>query len=794
MLTSPYPQPALLGTRQKRGQVSALVVSGVCAVIAVLSATGVLGAFSTIAYVMLGVFASASVIAGIFRFHPRRSWPWVAIATALLLFIVSLGLRVSYQTLGDLTPNRSLAPDYLALPGYLLLGLGLSGLVWARCGKSEGFTDTMLDAIIAGLAAMTLAWAFLIGPALANTHVSPLVKLTLSVYPPMSVMLLTLSVQLAFSGDGRTSRPAFLGAISAMGFMLVGDIIYNLADLRIATAPDWAIGLPYGMAFASIVYLAWHPTFREFSEPAAAADTQVGRFRLAIVGVALAVPAVVVSFETTVSVNDRVILGVIIVTLSCVAIARILRVIRRQADMQRLLLDQVSHDQLTGLPNRSLVMNQLARRIDRLERERGTIGLLFFDLDRFKLVNDAYGHGYGDDLLRAVADRLAGADLGADVVARIGGDEFVVLVGENATLAAVADTAERVRALMLQPIPVRELELGVSVSIGVAFVDQDGVDVTPESMLRDADTAMYRAKDAGRDSVVIFDSSMRERVARRLELETALRVALPNNELIVYYQPIVALPSGRIRGFEALLRWRHPVMGMVSPAEFIPIAEETGGIVEIGAFVLESALAYFGQLIRDLDAPGLTMSVNLSGRQLFTPGLGRRTAAPQPDPDRRPAPRGDRVGPVGRPRWCRRGAHSAPWPRGRALVRRLRYRLFLPRLPEAVPVRRGEDRPGVRRRAGPDGELPEVPDPGHRRHGRRAGARHRGRRRRDTVGGGRPRAARVQVGPGVPLRTCRPAPGGARGHSPPRARRQGSDGAGSDHVELMWSSGRDSNS
>jgi diguanylate cyclase len=621
MLTSPYPQPALLGTRQKRGQVSALVVSGVCAVIAVLSATGVLGAFSTIAYVMLGVFASASVIAGIFRFHPRRSWPWVAIATALLLFIVSLGLRVSYQTLGDLTPNRSLAPDYLALPGYLLLGLGLSGLVWARCGKSEGFTDTMLDAIIAGLAAMTLAWAFLIGPALANTHVSPLVKLTLSVYPPMSVMLLTLSVQLAFSGDGRTSRPAFLGAISAMGFMLVGDIIYNLADLRIATAPDWAIGLPYGMAFASIVYLAWHPTFREFSEPAAAADTQVGRFRLAIVGVALAVPAVVVSFETTVSVNDRVILGVIIVTLSCVAIARILRVIRRQADMQRLLLDQVSHDQLTGLPNRSLVMNQLARRIDRLERERGTIGLLFFDLDRFKLVNDAYGHGYGDDLLRAVADRLAGADLGADVVARIGGDEFVVLVGENATLAAVADTAERVRALMLQPIPVRELELGVSVSIGVAFVDQDGVDVTPESMLRDADTAMYRAKDAGRDSVVIFDSSMRERVARRLELETALRVALPNNELIVYYQPIVALPSGRIRGFEALLRWRHPVMGMVSPAEFIPIAEETGGIVEIGAFVLESALGYFGQLIRDLDAPGLTMSVNLSGRQLFTPGL-----------------------------------------------------------------------------------------------------------------------------------------------------------------------------
>lgn len=621
MQIAPPAPPVLPDVHQNQGWLTAAVVSGACAATAVVSASGLLGSFSTVLYVALGVFASGSVIAAIFRFHPARAWPWVAIALSALTFIVSLSLRVSYQTLGDLTPHRSLVPDLLSVPAYLLAGVGLAGLVWARCGRSEDFTDTMLDAIIAGLAALTLAWAFLISPALANSELGPLVKLSLAIYPPMSVMLVALSVQLAFSGDGRSSRPAFIGAICAMSLMLLGDVIYNLADLGIARAPDWAIGLPYGLAFASIVFLAWHPTFREFSEPAAPGDSQVGRFRLAIVGLALTIPAIVVSFASTDSFADRVTLGVIIVSLSVVAIARILRVIRRQAGMAALLLDQVSHDQLTGLSNRSLVLNRLELRIDRLSRERGTVGVLFFDIDRFKLVNDAYGHGYGDDLLQAVAGRLSTADLGAELVARIGGDEFVVLLREGATIGDAHETSHRIRSLMAEPIRVRDLDMGISVSIGIAFVDQDSQAVTAETMLRDADTAMYRAKDAGRDAVAVFKESMRESVARRLELETALRGALSGGELVVHYQPIVALPSGRIRGFEALLRWNNPTIGTVSPVEFIPIAEETGLIIDIGSFVLESAVAYLGQLIHELDAPGLSMSVNLSGRQLFTPGL-----------------------------------------------------------------------------------------------------------------------------------------------------------------------------
>ena len=619
-LSSPAP-PVTPDSRQTQGWLPATVVAVVCAAVAIVSASGVLGSFSTLLYVALGLFASASVIAAISRFHPARAWPWVAIAVALLVFIVSLGLRVSYDTLGDLTAGRSLVPDYLSLPGYLLLATGLAGLVWSRCGRSEDFTDTMLDAIIAGLAALTLAWAFLISPALTNSELGPLVKLSLAIYPPMSVMLVAVSVQLAFSGDGRSSRPAFVGAICAMSFMLLGDVIYNLADLGIARAPDWVIGLPYGLAFAAICFLAWHPTFREFSERAAPGDSHVGRFRLAVVGLALTIPAIVVSFASTSSLGDRVTLGVIIVSLSAVAIARILRVIRRQSVIQALLLDQVTHDQLTGLPNRSLVINQLELRIDRLSRERGTIGLVFFDIDRFKLVNDAYGHGYGDDLLQAVAGRLLGANLGAELVARIGGDEFVVLLKEGATIADAHESAQRVRSLVVQPLPVRGLELGISVSIGIAFVDQDSEAVTAETLLRDADTAMYRAKDAGRDTVAVFRESMRERVARRLELETAMRGALEGGEFIVHYQPIVALPSGRIRGFEALLRWNNPAIGTVSPVEFIPIAEETGLIIDIGSFVLESAVAYLGRLIHELDAPGLSMSVNLSARQLFTPGL-----------------------------------------------------------------------------------------------------------------------------------------------------------------------------
>jgi diguanylate cyclase (GGDEF)-like protein/PAS domain S-box-containing protein len=290
---------------------------------------------------------------------------------------------------------------------------------------------------------------------------------------------------------------------------------------------------------------------------------------------------------------------------------------RKQAEEQ--LLHDALHDALTRLPNRTLLMDRLRHAIQLAKRtENFLFAVLFLDVDRFKVINDSLGHMIGDQLLVAIAQRLFTCLRPGDTVARLGGDEFVILLEDVKEIHWVTAIAERVQQALVQPFNLEGHEVFTTVSIGIAL-SQTGYDQA-ENLLRDADIAMYRAKARGRACYEIFHTGMYAHAVALLQLETDLRRAVDRQEFELYYQPIVSLKSCHITGFEALVRWKHANRGMVSPAEFIPIAEETGLIIPLGNWVMREACRQMRAWQVQFPQTPLTMNVNLSCKQ-FTPHL-----------------------------------------------------------------------------------------------------------------------------------------------------------------------------
>ncbi len=282
------------------------------------------------------------------------------------------------------------------------------------------------------------------------------------------------------------------------------------------------------------------------------------------------------------------------------------------------------HDGLTGLPNRSLFLEHLRIALERARQNADYFFcVLFLDLDRFKNINDSLGHPCGDELLILVARRLEGCIRQTDMVARFGGDEFAILLDAIENPSDAIRVAEKVQQEISAPFKLHNHEAVTTASIGVALSTSDYAEA--EDMIRDADTAMYRAKDSGKARYEIFDTAMHTRAVTLLRLESDLRRALERNELCVYYQPIVSIATGELHGFEALVRWQHPERGIISPDQFIPLAEETGLILTLGFDVLREAckqLRTWQQ--QSLSDRNLTMSVNLSGKQLSQADLIER--------------------------------------------------------------------------------------------------------------------------------------------------------------------------
>ena len=358
--------------------------------------------------------------------------------------------------------------------------------------------------------------------------------------------------------------------------------------------------------------------------------------------------------------------------------------VRRQTE--ETLKSLAYHDPLTGLPNRLLFHDRLSQAIERARRNRQLLTVMLVDLDRFKLINDSLGLEKGDQVLRAAGERLAAALRKSDTVARLGGDEFMVLLLGIQGAEAAAKVAQKLLDSLRPPLRVNGHELSTAGSIGIALFPYDGDDA--DTLIKNADTAMSRAKEQGRNHYQFYTEDLNATAFERLMLESRLRKALEQGEFVIHYQPKVSLADGRIVGVEALLRWRHPDLNLVPPAEFIPLAEETGLIVPIGEWVLRHGLRRGQALAPAWASSPCDLAVNLSARQFQQRNLTevdrRRDRRQRPRP-RLARARADRERHHARRRRERPAPARAHRPGHPALRRRFRHRLLVPGLPAQLP-------------------------------------------------------------------------------------------------------------
>jgi diguanylate cyclase (GGDEF)-like protein len=563
-------------------------------------------------YNVIGLVSAVAMVAGAWRQPPAARRIWLMFAAGTATWSTGDVIYTYYQFHLDLDPYPSPADIfYLAAYGLLIPGL----LLLVRRQSTVGGTTAMLDASIVATSVGLLFWSLVIQPIIGDNSLTTTTKLISLAYPAADGLMLAIVVRILAGGGLRSASARLL--VAAVVLLLGSDVAYSIVTAH--TSYDGGIfDLGWLLSYVLWAAAALH-TSAGAKLSARHSAPSGGRSRLILIGLAaLTAPALQIYQGLTNPANLQwlaiAISAAVLVVFCAARMDWLVRQVQAHADR---LQDLAMRDDLTGLPNR----RQLERVIRPALGRGSTVALL--DLDNFKAVNDHLGHAFGDQLLVEVGQRITGALRPGDTVARLGGDEFAILLP-----GAVGDVAGELIDAVLAAIEPAIL-IGGHRLVARASVGMAGTDGTadPFEPLRRADVAMYAAKRSG-GRCQWFRPELDERASAEARLAADLRNALDAAEFRMLYQPIVELPAGRTVAVEALVRWDHPERGLVNPADFIPVAERTGVIVELGAWILHAACAQMHEwLVTDPHRAPRKVSVNVSARQLSEPGFAATVAA-----------------------------------------------------------------------------------------------------------------------------------------------------------------------
>ncbi|MFI7589313.1 putative bifunctional diguanylate cyclase/phosphodiesterase [Spongisporangium articulatum] len=573
-----------------------------------LSAPDGSGAIALFASAVVGLIAFTT---GMLVHRPVNRQPWMWATAAGLGFLGSLIVRFVATDVPGPLGN----PDLWAFAGY---GLTVPFLVGLLRRTYRGADPTLwLDTAAVVTGSALISWVMSIAPQLNSDEVRLGPVIVYTVYPVMDALLLSLTVQLGFRRG--PDAPALQALMVAMTALLVGDFAYTFVWATHPGANNPYLNIAYIVAYCCMGLTAAHPSMRELSDVDVEHRPGTSRARLGVIFATMLTPATIPLVLPVFGVVDAFVRAVLMTGLGLFVYLRLLGTLQALSTAEAAAQYRATHDLLTGLPNRAALMQQLDDHLH--ERAaghgQGWVNVFFVDCDHFKQINDTWGHTAGDEVLIELGHRLRELSIGTTDLARVGGDEFVLWIDTPEAAGAEA-FARAILDVFDTPVQISEgRSTRLTTSIGIAQVRFDHRTSAGE-LLQNADMALYQAKAEGRATFAVYDASMHDQVARRLELADALRGALDRAEISVVFQPIRGGAGfADLVGWEALARWTHPDFGPVSPVEFVPIAEDTGLIVDIGAFVMRRAARQLADWQRLFGSQALHVSVNVSSVQLM---------------------------------------------------------------------------------------------------------------------------------------------------------------------------------